>query len=292
MVQVTLNKMRIIFSTLTILTLLTFTSCKWTNNPTDSKEVTQTLYQKILKDGRIRVGYISYPPSYIVNSDGTHSGIFHDIFEEVAKNLGLIIEYTKEVTWDGMIQDLKDNKIDMVVTGIWPTSQRGKHADFVEPLFYSVVKAYTYVGNNKFDNNIIAVNSENVRISTIDGEMTQLIADMDFPKAKKVPVTQMTGVTQTLLDVKSKKADITFVEPIVAMEFLEKNPNSIKEVKGIKPLRVFPNCIMIPKNQEDFKATLNIALQELINNGFVDMVIMKYEKYPNSYYRVLLPYRQ
>lgn len=281
-----------LFSLLTILTLLTFTSCKWSGSRADDKTASQTVYQKIIKHGKIRVGYVSYPPSYIVNSDGTHSGIFHDVFEEVAKNLGIKIEYTKEVTWDGMIQDLKDNKVDIVTTGIWPTSQRGKQADFVEPLFYSVVKAYTYVGNSIFDNNLSAINSETVRISTIDGEMTQIIANMNFPKAKQVPVTQLAGVSQTLLELQSKKADITFVEPIIAMEFLKKNPNSIQEVKGLKPLRVFPNCMMIPKNQEDLKATLNIALQELINNGFVDKVIAKYEKYSNSYYRVQLPYKQ
>jgi len=280
-----------ILSLLTLLTLLTFSSCKWTDNNSNDQG-NQTLYQSVLKDGKIRVGYVSYPPSYIVNSDGTHAGIFHEVMEELGKNLGLKIEYTKEVTWDGMIQDLKDDKIDMVVTGIWPTSQRGKHADFLEPLFYSPVKAYTYAGNTKFDNNLKAINSENVRISTIDGEMTQIIAIADFPKAKQVPVTQMTGVTQALLELTTKKADITFVEPIVALEFLEKNPNSIQEVKGIKALRVFPNCMMIPKNQEDFKSTLNIALQELINNGFVDKVITKYEKYPNSYSRPQLPYRQ
>lgn len=281
-----------IISLLTILTLFTFSSCNWTRNKADDKTKTETLYQTIVKNGKIRVGYIAYPPSYIINSDGTHSGIFHDVAEELGKNLGLKVEYTKEVTWDGMIQDLKDNKIDLVVTGIWPTSQRGKQADFLEPLFYSVVKAYTYEGNNKFDNNINAINSENVKISTIDGEMTQIIGNMDFPKAKQVPVTQMTGVSQVLLELKSKKADITFVEPIIAMEFLEKNPNSIKEVKGLEPLRVFPNSMMIAKNQEDLKSTLNIALQELINNGFVDKVIAKYEKYPNSFYRAQLPYRQ
>ena len=280
------------FSFLALITILTLTNCNCNGTKTDDKVATQTLYQKILKDGKIRVGYISYPPSYIINSDGTQSGIFHDVFEEVAKNLGIKIEYAKEVTWDGMIQDLKDNKVDMVITGIWPTSQRGKQADFLEPLFYSVVKAYTFAGNTKFDNNIGAINSESVKISTIDGEMTQIIANMDFQKAKQVPVTQMTGVAQTLLELQNKKADITFVEPIIAMEFLEKNPKSIQEVKGLKPLRIFPNCMMIPKNQEDLKSTLNTALQELINNGFVDKVIAKYEKYSNSYYRAQLPYRQ
>ena len=278
-----------LLSLFAILLLLTCPACKDTDNNIATKE---TLYQKIVKDGKVRVGYISYPPSYIVNSDGTHAGIFHDVFEEVAKNLGIKIEYAKEVTWDGMIQDIRDNKVDMVVTGIWPTTQRGKQVDFLEPLFYSPVKAYTYAGNIKFDNNIEAINSKGIKISTIDGEMSQIIATMDFQNAQQVPVTQMTGVSQTLLELTSKKADITFVEPIIAKEFLEKNPNSIQEVKGIKTLRVFPNCMMIPKNQEDLKATLNIALQELINNGFVDRVITKYEKYPNSYYRVQLPYRQ
>jgi len=154
------------------------------------------------------------------------------------------------------------------------------------------VKAYTYYGNNAFDNNIQAINSPNVKIAAIDGEMTSIIAESDFPKALRVDITQLTGVSQTLLEVQNKKADITFVEPSIALEYLDKNPNSIKEVSGIKPLRVFPNSMMIPKNANDLKSTLNIAINELINNGFIDKVIDKYEKYEYSYRRVQLPYQE
>ena len=213
------------------------------------------------------------------------------MLEKIGENLGLKIEYVQEVSWDNMIETIKSGKIDMVCTGIWPTSQRGKHVDFANPFSYSVVKAYTYAGNQKFDNNLSAINSPEVKISSIDGEMTSIIANMDFPKAIRVDITQLTGVSQTLLEVKNRKAEVTFVEPIVALEFLEKNPNSIREIKGVKPLRVFPNSMMVPKNEEDFKSTLNIAINELINNGFIDRVIDKYEKYPGSYSRVQLPYR-
>lgn len=259
-------------------------SCN-TGTPQGSVEA-KTLYQKVLDEGKLKVGYISYPPSFIVNSDGSFSGIFYEVAEKISENLGIEFEYSHEVTWDGMIQDIKDEKIDMVVTGIWPTSQRGKQADFLDPLFYSIVKAYTFAGNENFDDNIEAINSPEVKISTIDGEMTQIIAKSDFPEAKQVPITQISGVSQTLLEVQNKKADLTFVEPIVAKEFQQKNPGTIQEVKGIKTLRVFPNCMMIPKNQEDLKSTLNIAIQELVNNGYVDKVIDKYEKYPGSYARV------
>lgn len=258
------------------------------NNSIEKKKL--TTYQKILNAGKIRVGYVNYPPSFIVTPDGSFSGIFYETMQEIGKNLGVKVVYAEEETWDGMIEAIKTGRVDMVCTGIWPTTQRGKFVDFATPLFYSVVKAYTYAGNTKFDNDLSKINSPSITISTIDGEMSSIIADMDFPKAKKSTVTQLTGVSQVLMEIKSKKADVSFVEPAIALEFASKNPNTIKEVKGVKPLRVFPNSMMLPKGQEDFKATINIATQELINNGFVDKVLKKYEKYPNSFYRVQLPY--
>ena len=158
-------------------------------------------------------------------------------------------------------------------------------------MFFSVVNAYTQANNNKFDGNIKAIDSSNIKIAVIDGEMTSIIANADFPKAQKHSVSQLSGVVQTLLDVKSKKADITFVEPAVALAFKAKNPNSIKQVDNINPLRVFPNAMLIPKNEEDFKSTLNIAINELIYNGVIDKLIEKYEDYPNSFYKVQSAYR-
>ncbi len=281
-----------ILKSLTIILILTlaFGSCKEKN---ETNEQAKSKYDQILEKGEIEVGYISYPPSFIVNPDGSKSGIFHDVMEEIGKNLGLEIVYKdkNEVTWDGMIESLKQDKVDMVVTGIWPTSQRGKHVDFAKPLFYSVVKAYTKYGNDQFDNDISKINSDQITIATIDGEMTSIIAELDFPNAKVKSEPQLTGVSQTLLNIKEGKANITFVEPAVALEFAEKNPNSIQEVKGVEPLRVFPNSMMLPKGATELTNTLNIAIQELQNNGFIDKIIAKYEKYPNSYYKVQIPYK-
>lgn len=268
-----------------VVSSLLLLSCNNRNNTLDT-EKTKSTYDRVLEAKKIRVGYISYPPSFIVNPDGSYTGIFYETIEKIGENLGLEIEYAEEVTWDGMIESVKTGRVDMVCTGIWPTTQRGKHVDFATPLFYSVVKAYTYAGNSKFDNDLSKINSPDVIISTIDGEMTSIIAEMDFPKAKKSTITQLTGVSQTLLDIKAKKADVTFVEPAIALEFVSKYPNTIKEVKGVKPLRVFPNSMMLPKGQEDFKSTINIATNELINSGFIDKVVNKYEKYPNSFNRI------
>lgn len=290
-----------IFNTLLIIVALTFGlsgrdkltfDLSGLNTLIDSSSNKLTMYEKVLEDKKIRVGYISYPPNFIKNPDGTYEGIFYETMEEIGRKLGLDIEYTEEVTWDGMIEAVKIGRVDMVVTGIWPTAERGKHVDFANPLFFSIVKAYTHVNNNNFDSNLDAINNSNVKVATIDGEMTSIIANSDFPNAKQSAVSQLSGVVQTLLDIKTKKVDVAFVEPAVALEFDAKNPNTIKAIANIKALRTFPNAMMLPKREEAFKATLNIAIDELIYNGFVDRVINKYEKYPNSFYRVQPPYSQ
>jgi len=49
---------------------------------------------------------------------------------------------------------------------------------------------------------------------------------------------------------------------------------------------------MVGKGEDRLRSTLNTAIQELVNNGFVDRVIDKYEKYPNSFQRVAIPYKE
>jgi ABC-type amino acid transport substrate-binding protein len=253
---------------------------------------TKSTYQRVLEAGKIRVGYISYPPSFIKDPNtGDFSGIFHEVIKEVGKNLELEIDYTEELGWGTMVEAVSSRRVDLVCTGIWPTSARGRRADFTLPIYYSAVRAYTRVDNSKFDSNLTVINSPGVRISTIDGEMTSIIARSDFPNAKTESLPQTADISQVLLEVATNKADVCFVEPAVALEYISKNPGTIKEVRNVPPLRVFPNVMMIGKGEVELASMLNIAIEELINNGFVEKVIQKYEKYEGSFQRTALPYR-
>jgi len=119
--------------------------------------------------------------------------------------------------------------------------------------------------------------------------MTSIITKIDFPKAQKLSLTQINNISETLLNVAKWKADITFVEPAIALEYIEKNPWQIKEVENIEPLRIFPNTLIVWKWEVELLSTLNTAIDELINNGFVEKIIDKYEKYPNSFQKTQSP---
>lgn len=264
-------------------------SCKNSNN-----EINQTkgVYEAILSKGTIRVGYIPYPPAVIKDPNTKQlSGIFYDVLMQAGKNLDLKVEFVEEVAWGTMIEAVKTNRIDLVCTAVYAKSQRGKFVDFTLPLYYSPLKTFTYSNNKTFDNDISKINNPNIKIATIDGEAVSILAKTDFPNAQKVSLTQSSDVSQMLEEVATKKADVTFVEPVFANMYIKNNPNKIREVSGIDPVRVYPVVMMIAKDEGKFKSTVNIALQELHDNGFVEKMIKKYEPLPNSFYRVQNSYK-
>jgi polar amino acid transport system substrate-binding protein len=250
-------------------------------------------YDRILKSGEIKVAYISYPPGFIKDPNtGDFSGIMNDVFCEVAKNMDVKVVYQEEVTWATLVETVETGKVDIVISPVWPTAQRGKYADFTIPVYLGSLKAYCRVDDDRFDGNIDRINSSDITISTIDGEISTNVAVEDFPKAKITGLPNTTDISQMLLNVESKKADIAFVEPFVAGNFMSANPNVIREVKGIKPLRIYPNEMMIKKGEYKLQSMINIAIQELINNGYVDKVITKYEPIKGSFYKTASQYQE
>jgi hypothetical protein len=49
--------------------------------------------------------------------------------------------------------------------------------------------------------------------------------------------------------------------------------------------------MMVKKGEFTFKTTIDNAITELLNNGYIDGLIDTYEKdYPGGFYRVAVPY--
>lgn len=263
-----------------------------TNSNQNTVQSQESLYDKVIKAGKIRCGYVVYPPGLVKDPNtGKLSGIFVETVEEAAKNLNLQIEWTEEVGWGSMIEGLETNRYDAICSPVWANSSRAKIADFSVPLFFSGIGVYVRQNDNQFNNNLKSLNSENVTIATIDGEMSDIIATSQFPKAKRVSLPQTSDVSQLLLNVAQGKADVTFVEPYFGANFLANNKNTAKNIAIQRPIRVFGNTLMFRRGQTEFKAMLDVALSELINQGFVEELVKQYEPAPNTFYLPAFPYQ-
>ncbi len=280
-------KLRRLSHLVTMLGLLVLSACERVQSSAGSDPI----YDRVISSGQIRVGYIAYPPSFIIDPNNRRfSGISHDVLEAAAANLGLRVNYTEEVAWGTMIEAINSGRVDMIATGIWPNAGRGKLAGFSSPMFYSPVAAYVRENDGRFDGNIGRANDPSIRISVVDGEMAEQIARSDFPRAQRVSLPQQSQVSQLLLEVQSGHSDLTFVEPAVAREYIRANPGRVRPVSGIPPLRTFPTTFMTSNSSPKLLNMLNVAVEDLVRNGQVDQIIDRYERDQNIIIRMRRTY--
>jgi len=288
-------KAKVILKALSMLVLIVAVSLatvQLSKNGKTESVAKDTTYEQTISRGVIKAGYVVYAPGSIKDPNtGELSGVFVDTLEEAAKNMGMKVEWTEEVGWATMIEGLEAGRYDVVGTGIWPTSTRGKLVDFTNPLFYSVLDAFVRTDDNRFNTDLSKVNDPSVKIAAIDGELSSIIAKNQFPLAASASMPQMSEISTMLLSVVNGKADMVFTEPYAVNKFLETNPGTLKNITLKNPIQTSGNAMMIRKGDDQFKIMLNIATDELLNNGFVNNAITKYEKdFPGSYYRVAAPY--
>jgi ABC-type amino acid transport substrate-binding protein len=283
-----------LFITTVLFLAFSLNSCKNNNNKQSrNSEKTKKVIDRVLETKTIRAAYTIYPPGCMKDKEtGKLYGVFVETLEKIGQELNVKIDWVEEVGWGTQIEGLKTNRYDMMGSSVWANPKRAKFAYLSKPLYYSPISIFVRKDDNRWDNveSWSVFNDPKVRISTIDGGTGEVIVRNNFPKATRVSLPQMTEFSQSFMDVVHKKADLLFLEPFYGYKFSETNPNTIKNIAEKKPLRMFGNCYMFKQGEDEFQNMINIVLEDLQNSGFIEDLIKKYEKYPNTIVRVNKPY--
>lgn len=228
---------------------------------TISPSAGQSVLERIINRREIRCGYINYPPYF--NKDvntGKVSGLMVDIMNAIGTKLDLKITWAVETSWGTMIEDLKSSRFDAVCSSVWQNPARAKHALFSDAVTYAPVYAYVHHQNTDIKS-LSDLNSPDIRISTIDGEINHFLATELFPKAKLEALPQTSPFSDVILNIATKKADVVFLEPNIADDFMASNPNKIKRLKD--PIRSYPVVIMMKQNAYNLKNAIDAVLYEI-----------------------------
>jgi len=225
----------------------------------------------------IKAGYIIYPPLMTQDAKtGQLAGVSYDIVEEVAKELGVEINWTEEVGWGTALEGLITNRYDVLGTQMWPNEAREKVADFSIAPMSSVIYPYIKTGDSRFSaDNLPAINSPEYIISALDGEMAVFIANEDYPEAKMNSLSQLSSYSEVFLNIIQGKADITFVEPSAAGDFLASKPGSLERL-GNTPVRSFGNSFAFGEGETELLEGWNTALNKLVKDGTVEFILEKH----------------
>ena len=239
--------------------------------------VKESVYELVIRTGTLRCGYFEEAPFTIVDPNtGKKSGIAVDLVEKIASELGLKVEWTSEINFGMLTEDLKMGRYDAVCASLFALPRAGR-IDYTMPYTYVPVYGFTQKGRTEFDNKLDQLDWTKVSIAGIDGEGITSVLQKKYPQAKFVILPQTSQIADMLTNVVDKKADIGFVLPTVFKSFDANNPNMLQKIATDAPFHVFNVTFGMKPDEPAFKDMLDNMIRILSTNGYMDELFKKYD---------------
>jgi ABC-type amino acid transport substrate-binding protein len=250
----------------------------------------ESAYDRVMRTGVLRCGFFEEAPfTNIDPNTNKKSGIAVELAENMAAQLGLKIEWTP-LSLATLVTDLETGRYDTVCASAFNIPRAGR-VDYTTPYIYVPSRAYVRKGDSRFDGNLDRLNDSNYTMAILDGEGSTTIAQRLYPKAKQSALPQNAQISEMLLAVSSKKADIAFVLPSVFQQFEKNNPGVLQEVKTKNPFYVFSVSFAVRAGEVKLKNMFDFMIKQMVVSGEMDRLVDKYEEVPNTFLRVQKPYR-
>ena len=251
----------------------------------------ESAYDRVMRTGTIRCGYGIRTPLLVKDPNtGVFSGLFYDYVENIAKALGLKVEWTEEIGWGDIIEALRNNRVDAFCSGLWPVSRRVVYLDFVKPVIYEPLYLFARNDYKHIDPDLSVLNSPDVTFVGIEGSTTYIVAERDFPRAKKISLPQLSPVTDGFMNVITGKADVVIADLATAAEFEKNNPGKLRSLRSERPVRAFGLSIAVDGNEDRLKRMLDLATEEFLQTGTMDTMLDGRAINKGSFLRVREPY--
>jgi polar amino acid transport system substrate-binding protein len=196
------------------------------------------------------------PPFATAAKDGTPQGYIVDITNEVAKRLGLKVNY-KATTVPAALQGLTSGQYDLAASGLGVTPEREKSVAFTKALYWSTTAVVTGTSTTatqltEFKGKKVAVVTGAVQVSFVETKMTG---------AQKVQFPNQNAAVSQLL---SGNVDAFVVGGPDAEAYL-KQYNKLK-IAVSAPVD-HPTAMAVQKKNTSFQQAVNDQLTAMVNDG-------------------------
>lgn len=254
----------------------------------------ESVYDRVMRTQTIRCGYGLWSPHLLRDPNtGKFSGIYYDFIEAMGEALHLKIEWTEETGWGDFIAGLVNDRFDAYCTVVGWNAERARQVDFITPIFYLGSDIFVRENDTRFDNHPERLDSPDITMTTIEGDLFEKITRNEFPQAKTLELSQLATSGELFLSVADGKADAALTESPAGVAFMQENPGKLRRVDlGGKPFRYVPVSISVKGGEYRFQRMLDVATVDLISSGTINKILNKYDTSDNLFLRVATPYEQ
>lgn len=226
-------------------------------------------WARVKKEGKLVIGLDdSFPPMGYRQADGSLVGFDVDAATELAKRLGIKIEW-QPTAWDGVIHSLNAKKFDCIWNGMTITPDRAKEVAFTKPYIMDGqiaivnfqekrfkglkdLKGYK-AGTQKGSSGVEAVK----KLATAPTELKEY---EDYPKA--------------LLDLEAGRIDVVVVDNVTGRDMIAKRPGKFRILPGM--ISKEPFGVAFRKADVALRGKVQQTLDKMVKDGAMAKISRKW----------------
>ncbi|UXR71009.1 MULTISPECIES: ABC transporter permease subunit [unclassified Staphylococcus] len=224
-------------------------------------------WKKIEERGELRVGLSAdYAPMEFertINGKREYAGIDIELAKKIADDHGLKLTIVN-MQFDSLLGALKTGKIDMIISGMTPTSEREKEVDFSDS--YMTVKQTVVIRKKDADKYKTLDDLTGKRIGAQKQTTQEELAQTEI---KDADVQSLTRLPEVILSLKSNKIDGVVMDSAVADAYLKQNDDLVlSKVEFANSEK--QTAVAVPKNSPELLANVNATVAEVNDKNLID----------------------
>lgn len=222
--------------------------------------------------GKLVVGtsadYAPYEFHTLVDGKDTIVGFDIDIAAEVAKDLGVALD-VQDIGFDGLLQSLNTDKVDIVISGMTPTEERKKSVDFSD--IYYVAKQAVLI---RTADAAKYTNAESLKGVGVGAQLSSIQEGLVKEKLAESTLVALGRIPDLVLELKNSKIEALVVELPVANGYVQANPDLM-----VAPIALDEDeggsAIAIKQGNKALVDAINATLARLKADGSIDRFVAK-----------------
>ena len=227
----------------------------------------------LVKDGTLTVGTAAEYEPFEYMEDGQYKGFDLDLIQDIAKKLGLTVEFAN-VDFDTIVPGVSSGaKYDVGIGAITVTPERKKEVDFTDSYYMDDQAIVTMKDNADItsDNYKEKLDSADAKIAVQSGSTAEAFAKENFPNAELVPFKNATDCFSAL---QAGQSVALVTNRSVAAQLVATSFDNEQVIKLISTGEEY--AIAVNKDNSGLKDAINKALKELMDDGTVDSLMGQY----------------
>lgn len=218
----------------------------------------------IRRQGKLRVGVSLFVPWVMRDKNGELIGFEIDVAKKLAEDMGVDIEFDP-VPFKEVINDLLDERFDIIISGLYVTPQRALFINFCDPHGTSEVTLLASRKTAPTSHTPEAFDKAGVKLGAVAGTVYADLAKSNFPKATLQIFSEEGDMLKELLAGNLQAVIVTSPVPEIAVHL-----NSDKVfVPFSSPIAEFGESFAIRKGDVDFLNYLNVWTRFYKENGWL-----------------------